>query len=79
MAERKIRVNIITPGAVLTGAWDALPDRDERLAANVARTPLGRLVTSEEVALTAQFLCSDASSGIIGHTLLVDGGAALAE
>jgi enoyl-[acyl-carrier protein] reductase III len=79
LAERKIRVNILTPGAVLTDAWNALPDKDARLAENAARTPLGRLVTPEEVAYTAQFLCSNAASGVVGHTLVVDGGADLPE
>jgi NAD(P)-dependent dehydrogenase (short-subunit alcohol dehydrogenase family) len=79
LATRKIRVNIITPGPVLTEAWDVLPNRDERLGAAVARTPLGRLVLPEDVAYTAQFLCCDASSGIVGHTLVVDGGADLPE
>jgi enoyl-[acyl-carrier-protein] reductase (NADH) len=32
------------------------------------------LVTAEEVAYGAQFLCSDAAAGIIGHTLVIDGG-----
>jgi enoyl-[acyl-carrier protein] reductase III len=79
LAERGVRVNILTPGAVLTDAWDALPDKEARLAENAARTPLGRLVTPAEVAYTAQFLCSDAASGVVGHTLVVDGGADLPE
>lgn len=79
LAEKGIRVNVISPGAVLTEVWDVMPDRDQRLAALVARTPLGRLVTSQEVAYTAQFLCSEASSGIVGHTLVVDGGARILE
>lgn len=79
LAGRKIRVNVLKPGAVLTDAWDALPEREARLAEHARRTPLGRLVTPEEVAYTAQFLCSDAASGITGHTLVVDGGADLPE
>jgi NAD(P)-dependent dehydrogenase (short-subunit alcohol dehydrogenase family) len=74
LAERQLRVNVITPGAVLTDAWKVLPDGEERLAAAVARTPLGRLVTPDEVAWTAQFLCSEASSGITGQNVVVDGG-----
>jgi len=79
LAGRKIRVNILSPGAVLTDAWEFMPDRDQRLADAVLRTPLGRLVTPEEVAATAQFLCSDAGKGVVGHTLVVDGGAAIME
>jgi len=36
------------------------------------------LVTPEEVAQAARFLCSNAASGINGHTLVVDGGAGIA-
>jgi NAD(P)-dependent dehydrogenase (short-subunit alcohol dehydrogenase family) len=74
LAPRGIRVNILTAGAVLTDVWKALPNSEARLAETVARTPAGRLVTAEEVAYGAQFLCSDASAGIIGHTLVIDGG-----
>lgn len=79
LAERKIRVNILTPGTVRTEAWDVLPDSERRLADAEARTPLGRLVTLDEVAYSAQFLCSDAASGVIGLTLVVDGGAEIVE
>lgn len=77
LALKDIRVNILSPGSVETGAWDSMPDREKRIADTIHKTPLGRLVTPDEVALTAQFLCSDASSGIIGHTLVVDGGACI--
>jgi enoyl-[acyl-carrier protein] reductase III len=74
LAERGIRVNVVTPGAVRTDAWDAFPDSETRLAEAAARTPIGRLVTPDEVASAVQFLCSDAASGITGETLVVDGG-----
>jgi NAD(P)-dependent dehydrogenase (short-subunit alcohol dehydrogenase family) len=74
LAPRGIRVNILTAGAVLTDAWKVMPNSDARIAETVRRTPAGRLVTAEEVAYAAQFLCSDAAAGIIGHTLIVDGG-----
>jgi enoyl-[acyl-carrier protein] reductase III len=74
LAPRGIRVNILTAGAVLTEAWKTMPNSEARLAETVRRTPAGRLVTAEEVAYGAQFLCSDAASGIIGHTLVLDGG-----
>jgi len=69
-----IRVNILTAGAVLTDAWKAMPNSEDRIAETIRRTPAGRLVTAEEVAYGAQFLCSDASSGMVGHTLILDGG-----
>jgi enoyl-[acyl-carrier protein] reductase III len=77
LAPRGIRVNILVPGTVETDAWNALPERDERLAAAARQSSIGRLVTPDEVAAAAQFLCSDAASGIVGQTLIVDGGAAI--
>lgn len=74
LAPRGIRINILTAGAVRTDVWKAMPNSEERLAETQRRTPLGRLATAEEVAYGAQFLCSDAAAGIIGHTLIVDGG-----
>ncbi len=79
LAPRGIRVNVLSPGSVETGAWDAFPDREQRLAEALRRSPLGRLVSPDEVACAAQFLCSAASRGVIGHTLVVDGGARIAE
>ncbi len=79
LAPRGIRVNILSPGSVLTEAWDAFPDKDIRLVQAVERTPLGRLVTPEEVAQIAQFLLSPAASGIIGQTIVVDGGARIVD
>lgn len=74
-APRGIRVNAISPGTVMTDAWEVLPDREKRLADAIRRSPSGRLVTLDEVASAAQFLCSAAAGGIIGQTLVVDGGA----
>ena len=77
LAPRGIRVNAIMPGAVQTEVWNVLPDSDRRLAEEARRSPLARLTLADEVAKAAQFLCSDASSGIVGHTLVVDGGATI--
>jgi enoyl-[acyl-carrier protein] reductase III len=77
LAPRGIRVNIICPGTVLTEVWKALPNSEARLAESLRRTPAGRLVTPEDVAAGAYFLCSDAAAGIIGHSLVIDGGAGI--
>ena len=79
MAPRGVRVNILSPGSVETDAWAALPGKDERLAETARRTPLQRTVSLEEIGQAAQFLCSRASNGIIGHTLVVDGGARIVD
>ena len=75
LAARGIRVNVLSPGTVRTDAWNALPDADRRLREAAERSPIRRLVTAEEVAFAARFLACDASAGMTGHTLVVDGGA----
>ncbi len=79
LAPRGIRVNILSPGSVQTHAWDAFPDKEQRLAEALRRSPMGRLVTVDEVAYAAQFLCSPAATAIVGHTLVVDGGTRVVE
>ena len=78
LAPRGIRTNILAPGAIATDAWKAIPGGDAKLAEAARRSPLGRLVTPEEVARAARFLCSQAASGVNGHKLVVDGGAGIA-
>ena len=79
LAPRGIRVNILSPGSVETASWDAFPDKERRLAEAVQRAPLGRLVTADEVAYGAQFLCSRAARGMVGQTLVIDGGTRVLE
>ena len=79
LAPRGVRVNILSPGSVETDAWDAFPDRAERIAEATRRSPLRRMVSLDEVAQAAQFLCCPASSGVIGQTLVVDGGTRVVE
>jgi enoyl-[acyl-carrier protein] reductase III len=70
-------VNVLSPGAIVTDAWDSIPNAKDILAIMKERTPTGRLVTPEEVALAAQFLCSTMARSIIGQTIVIDGGAGL--
>jgi len=79
LAPSGIRVNVVSPGSVLTEAWDAFPDKDRRAAEAVARTPAGRLVTPAEVASLVHFLLTPASSGIVGQTLVIDNGARIVD
>lgn len=77
LAPRGIRVNILAPGTLATDVWKVLPDSEARLKEAAAKSALGRLTTLEEAARVARFLCSDASSGMVGQTVVVDGGAGL--
>ena len=67
-----IRVNSVHPGLTDTALFRA--QGSERIAARVARTPLGRVASPEEVAGTILFLASEDSSYVTGADLLVDGG-----
>ena len=74
LKDRRIRVNVISPGPIDTpGLSGAVPDT-ARLAAMAAQVPLGRIGAPDEIAATAVFLASDASSFINGADIQVDGG-----
>ena len=46
----------------------------EGRGAVIAQEPIGRMGTSDEIAAAVLWLCSDAASFVIGHTMVVDGG-----
>jgi NAD(P)-dependent dehydrogenase (short-subunit alcohol dehydrogenase family) len=71
VAKRGIRVNGISPSAVVTPMWDA-----GQLEEQKARHPLG-LGDPHDVANAAMYMLSDASRWVTGTTLVMDGGAVL--
>ena len=77
LGPRGIRVNTVSAGAVDTDALKKFPNRDEILENALARTPLGRLTTPDDVADVALFLCSNLSNMIQGQVVTVDGGYAI--
>ncbi|PWG80539.1 SDR family oxidoreductase [Pararcticibacter amylolyticus] len=73
LAERKIRVNIVSPGPVQTpGLESVIPAEGKPLLA--AATALQRLGDPDEIAQTVLFLASDAASFITGTEIVADGG-----
>jgi enoyl-[acyl-carrier protein] reductase III len=74
LGPKGINVNTISAGAVDTEALKKFPNRQQILDAAIARTPLGRLTTPDDVADVALFLCSELASMIHGQTIVVDGG-----
>lgn len=73
-----IRCNSIHPAAILTPMWEAMlgtgDDREARMAAFVADTPLRRFGTVEEVAAVAAMLASDEAAYVTGAEFNIDGG-----
>ena len=73
-----IRCNAICPGTVespsLQDRMRAQGDYEKARAAFIARQPMGRLGTPEEIAAVAVFLASDESALMTGTALAVDGG-----
>jgi NAD(P)-dependent dehydrogenase (short-subunit alcohol dehydrogenase family) len=86
LGEAGIRVNSISPGPILTGIFAkaagvdpeeadrSAPSLEPVFAAQASWRPLARVGVPEDVAATALWLASDASSLITGHDVPVDGG-----
>jgi NAD(P)-dependent dehydrogenase (short-subunit alcohol dehydrogenase family) len=80
LAPRGIRVNVICPGTVYTPLMEPLlrrrgdGDLEAGLAKTIAKYPIGRLGTPEEIAEAALWLASPESSFATGTVLTVDGG-----
>jgi len=73
-AEDGIRVNGIAPGLVDTKMTKVTTANPKRREGAIARIPLQRLGTPQDMAGAALFLASPLSAYITGHTLVVDGG-----
>jgi NAD(P)-dependent dehydrogenase (short-subunit alcohol dehydrogenase family) len=79
LKDRKIRVNVVSPGPISTPGVTAITGNDPaaeeafkaQMAANV---PLGRVGEADEIAKAVVFLASDDSSYVAGVELFVDGG-----
>ncbi len=69
-----IRVNAVAPGWIATPLTQGLQDDAARSAAILARTPLGRWGTPEDIAGPVLFLAGPAARFVTGIVLPVDGG-----
>ncbi|WP_413727868.1 SDR family NAD(P)-dependent oxidoreductase [Sodalis sp. RH19] len=70
-----IRVNVVSPGMVLTPAMQTYLQNNAGAEEWMQQTiPFGRLATTEEIAKAVLFLASDESSFVGGEELFVDGG-----
>lgn len=74
-ATRKIRVNAVCPGAIVTPMLERfMGSSEEARRTVVANEPIGRLGAPEEIASAVLWLCSDGASFTTGQALAVDGG-----
>jgi len=74
LAGKGVRVVAIAPGRLLTPMTTYLTGNPERYQAGIARVPVGRYGTPEEIAKLALFLSSDEADYIVGETVIADGG-----
>mgnify|MGYP001447850391 FL=1 len=76
--KKNIRCNSIAPGTVFSPSWqdrvNQSPDPVQAKKDFIARQPMGRLGTAEEIAAVAVYLASDDSTFTTGTTISVDGG-----
>lgn len=72
-----VRVNCVTPGAVLKEESAQAFLADPASGAIRAATPLGRIATAADVAAVVALLCSDDAAFVTGQDLAVDGGLSL--
>ncbi|URD36842.1 glucose 1-dehydrogenase [Methylobacterium tardum] len=75
LAPRKIRVNVVSPGYVVTeGTHTAGISGSEMEAGMVAQTPLGRAGQPDDIASVVAFLASDDARWVTGEDINVGGG-----
>ncbi|MBP2283035.1 NAD(P)-dependent dehydrogenase (short-subunit alcohol dehydrogenase family) [Flavobacterium sp. CG_23.5] len=67
-AKKGVRVNSLTPGGIFNNHDGLFLERFEQL------NPIGRMSQKEELRGGIVYLASDASSHVVGHNLIIDGG-----
>ena len=76
-APRHVRTNVVSPGAVYFkgGVWNMVEtNMPEMYKTTLARIPMGRMASPDDIAKAAVFLASPASRQTTGVNLVVDGG-----
>ena len=69
-----LRPDYVAAHFTLGNLWRAQGDYDKARAAFIARQPMGRLGTPEEIAALVVYLASDASAYTTGQLHIIDGG-----
>lgn len=75
LGPKKIRVNCVNPGVVITEGTQKAGIADAEFRRNIeVQTPLGRVGVPADIATAVAFLASDEASWITGETLFISGG-----
>ena len=75
VASRNITVNAVAPGYIATAMVERLPEEAQQSV--LARIPMARFGTPEDVAEVVAFLCTDAAGYVTGQVIGIDGGLAV--
>jgi NAD(P)-dependent dehydrogenase (short-subunit alcohol dehydrogenase family) len=73
-AAEKIRVNAVAPGWISTELTRGLVEDETRSAGILARTPMNRWGSADDIGGAVVFLCSQSANFITGAVLAIDGG-----
>ena len=74
-AQSKLRVNAVCPGVIQTPMVDRLVHGEAQVRDElISKEPIARVGKPEEIAAAVLWLCSEQSSFVTGHPLVVDGG-----
>ncbi len=74
LGEKNIRVNALSPSAIMTRAGSGIAGFDELLKSTAVKMPLDRMIDLGDIGNMAAFLVSDLSKNITGGVHMVDGG-----
>ncbi len=75
LGERRIRANVVAPGAIVTDFNNAgFRSNPQRMAFVAKQTPLGRVGQPDDIGSVVAFLCSDDSKWINGERIEISGG-----
>ena len=75
LGEKKVRVNTIYPGFIITEMTAGVKDRPDMRERFEKESPLGLLGETEDIGYCALYLASDAARFVTGQDFVIDGGA----